>query len=152
MGAALAQAAWADGGVTVAGPAGTGLTVTAAELAKLPAVPVSVSFGTEHGKLQAAFSGPLLWTVLKAEHALPAKPSDVVRDVVVVTGSDGYSATVALGEIATAFENKSVILALQMDGKPLAPAHLRLVVPGDAKGGRSVKDVVRIAVLAPRGP
>ena len=68
-----------------------------------------------------------------------------------VTGSDGYSAALALGEIAPAFEAKRVIVADQTDSRPLGPGHFRLVVPGDRYGGRSVRDVVRIAVIAP-GP
>jgi DMSO/TMAO reductase YedYZ molybdopterin-dependent catalytic subunit len=39
-----------------------------------------------------------------------------------------------------------VILAEQMNGKPLGPDHFRLVVPGDQRGGRSVRDVVSITI------
>ena len=76
----------------------------------------------------------------------------MVRDTVLVTGSDGYTASIAMGEISPAFENKQVILAGQMNGKPLGAAHWRLVVPGDARGGRSGRDVIAIAVLTPHGP
>ncbi len=124
--------------------------MTVAAIAKLPAIQLKISFGTEHGPLHAAFTGPLLWTVLNAAHALdPAAPKSIVREYVLITGADGYTALVALAEIAPAFENKQVILAETMDGKPLGPGHLRVVVPGDARGGRSVRDVVSIAVLTP---
>ena len=36
-----------------------------------------------------------------------------------------------------------------MNGKPLGQFHLRLVVPGDKFGGRSVKDVVSIKIESP---
>jgi hypothetical protein len=49
-------------------------------------------------------------------------------------------------------EGKQVTLAERMDGKPLDPAHFRVVVPGDKRSARSVRDVVRIAVMAPHGP
>jgi hypothetical protein len=39
-----------------------------------------------------------------------------------------------------------VILADHMVGQPLAPEHLRLVIPGERRAGRSVRDVVRISV------
>lgn len=65
-----------------------------------------------------------------------------------ITGRDGYRAVLALGEIAPDFENKSVILANRMDGKPLGAGHPRVVVPLDKRGGRSVRDVMRIPVLA----
>jgi len=139
--------AWsaAPGGIEVAGA-----PFTAAAIAKLPIVEDKISFWTDHGQLNAAFAGPLLWTVLNAAHAVgPANPKAAVRGYVLVTGSDGYTAVIALGEIAPAFEEKRVILAETMDGKPLGAGHLRVVVPGDARGGRSVRDVVSIAVLTP---
>ncbi len=103
--------------------------------------------------MHAVFAGPLLWTVLTQTRAIdPAKPKEAVREAVLVTGSDGYTALLAVGEIAPMFEDKQVILATTMNGKNLAPGHLRIVVPGDKKGGRSVYDVVSIAVLTLSGP
>ncbi len=125
--------------------------LTPEELAKLPPVALTVSFETEHGPRHGAFSGPLLWAVLNAAGAIdPQNPRAFVHEAVLVTGSDGYTAVLGLGEIAPAFEAKGVILAETEDGKPLAPSHLRIVVPGDRYGGRDVRDVVRIAVIAPR--
>jgi hypothetical protein len=131
--------------VIVTGP-GAPATLTADEVAKLPTITLNVGFATEHGPRQAVFEGPLLWTVLDHLHAVdPAKPGGQVRQTIVVTGRDGYTATIALGEIAPEFEAKQVILAERMDGKPMD--QLRVVVPGDHRGGRSVHDVVRIAVI-----
>jgi len=130
--------------------AGSSTSFTMADIGKLSPIQAHISFGTDHGKLNASFSGPLLWTVLNAARAVdPTKPKDAVRNYVLVTGRDGYSAVIALGEIAPAFENKRVLLAEAMNGKQLGAEHLRLVVPGDARGGRSVRDVVSIAVLTP---
>ena len=61
-----------------------------------------------------------------------------------VRGGDGYAVALAIGEIDPAFENKQVVLADAQDGQPLAAA--RLVVPGDAKAGRSVRGVAAIEV------
>ena len=61
---------------------------------------------------------------------------------------DGYHAVLAVGEIAPEFEAKQVILSERMDGKPLDADHLRVVVPLDKRGSRSVRDVVRIEVTA----
>jgi DMSO/TMAO reductase YedYZ molybdopterin-dependent catalytic subunit len=117
------------------------------ELEALPVTTVHVAFGTEHGPMQAAFAGPLLFDVLQHMGAIDAaKPAGMVRQYVTVTGHDGYTAVLALGELSPDFEGKQVILAEKMDGKPLGPDHLRVVVPGDKRGGRSVRDVVRIAV------
>jgi hypothetical protein len=55
----------------------------------------------------------------------------------------------AHGEIAPEFEAKQVILAERMDGKSLDAYHLRVVVPLDKRGGRSVWDMTHIEVTAP---
>ncbi|WP_158745880.1 hypothetical protein [Acidisphaera sp. L21] len=130
-------------GIAIITPDGTTATMTTDDLAKLPAITLPVGFATEHGPRQAVFEGPLLWTVLDQAHAI-AKGGPV-RHVVGITGQDGYTATLALGEVSPDFEGKQVIVAERMDGKQLD--HPRLVVPGDKKGGRSVHDVIRIAVM-----
>ncbi len=114
------------------------------ELARLPAVAVEVSLATGHGRVEARFSGPLLWTVL-AEAGLvgDGDARRRPRQTVTVTGRDGYSAVLALAEIAPDYEGKQVILA--MPSAPSAEAGaLRLVVPGDGRAGRAVRDVVRV--------
>ncbi len=136
--------------IVVTGASGHAARLAPAALRRLPSERVTVSFGTDHGRRHGTFTGPLLWTVLAREGAIdPAQPRAAVRETVLITGSDGYSAALALGEIAPAFEAKHVIVADQADGRLLGPGHFRLVVPGDRYGGRSVRDVVRIAVIAP---
>ncbi len=120
--------------------------MTASDLAALPAIQVETSFG--HANPPTKFEGPLLWRVLdRAGVVDAAKPRGQVRQIVLVTGSDGYAVVLALGEISPAFEGKQVILADRMNGQPIAPDHWRIVVPGDRRGARSVRDVVRIAVV-----
>jgi DMSO/TMAO reductase YedYZ molybdopterin-dependent catalytic subunit len=136
-------------GIILVGPAHAPVGLAAATVEGLPAKQLSISFLTEHGMRQASFAGPLLWTALAKTGVIdPAKHRDQVSQFIVVTGSDGYRAVLALAEIAPDFEAKQVILADRMDGKPLGPQHLRVVVPLDKRGGRSVRDVVRIEVLA----
>ena len=53
-------------------------------------------------------------------------------------------AVLTLAEIDPEFEGKRVILAYWRDGQPLPGGELRLVVPGDHRGGRSVREVVKI--------
>jgi len=110
---------------------------------------VRVAFLTEHGVHAASFEGPLLWTVLQKAGAVdPAKHRDQVSQWIVIIGRDGYRAVLALGEIAPEFEGKQVLLAERMDGQPLGVDHLRIVVPLDKRGGRSVREVTRIEVTA----
>jgi len=151
--AASPAAASVAAGIVVTGLSGRPAVVTGEALARLPAVRVSISFQTEHGPRHGLFAGPLLWTVLAHAGAIdPSNPRLAVHEVVLVTGSDGYTAALGLGEIAPAFEGKQVILAEAMDGQPLGVGHLRIVVPGDRYGGRAVRDVVRIAVVEPAPP
>ncbi len=134
--------------LNVAGPAHTSVGIGVATLARLPARHLAISFLTEHGIRRASFDGPLLWTVLTKTGVInPAKRRDQVSQLIVITGRDHYRAVLALAELAPDFENKPVILADRMDGKPLGREHLRVVVPLDKHGGRSVRDVVRIQVL-----
>jgi molybdate transport system substrate-binding protein len=107
----------------------------------------TVTFTTEHGERQAEWTGPSLWDVLGASGLLESvNVSEQPRLVVRVTGSDGYTAVVALAEIAPQFAGRPVQLAYQMNGTPLPNNALRLVVPGDRRGGRSVRDVIRVDI------
>jgi DMSO/TMAO reductase YedYZ molybdopterin-dependent catalytic subunit len=141
------HAAEPDATITVQGK-GDPASLTMDAIAKLPSIQLKVAFATDHGPRAASFEGPLLWTVLDSTHAVdPTKHREDVRQIVILTGVDGYTAMLALGEISPEFENKQVILAERMDGKPLD--HPRIVVPGDKRGGRSVHDLAKIVVLAP---
>ncbi|HKM65426.1 MAG TPA: molybdopterin-dependent oxidoreductase, partial [Acidisphaera sp.] len=139
----------APAGIVIARDTGPERVVTADELAALAAVQVTVAVEPGHGPAQRSYEGPLLWTVLDHAGAIDtAKVRDQVRQTVLITGRDGYTAILALGEIAPEFEGKQVIIAERMDGQPLSPEHLRIVVPGDKRGGRGVRDIVRILVAA----
>jgi len=141
---AASFAADAPAGVAVSSGADEPVQLSMEEIGKLPVVQVTATFGSHPG----AYEGPLLWTLLDHIHAIDAaNPRGQVRQTILVTGRDGYMAVLALGEIAPEFENKQVILAERVDGKPIEPDHLRIVVPGDKRGGRSVRDVVSIKVI-----
>lgn len=147
--AAQSFAADTPTGIVVTGPSGAGQVMAPDALASLPTVRVTVSTEPGHGPPQRMFEGPLLWTILEKAHLVDAaKFRDEVRQIVLVTGSDGYTATIALGEISPEFEDKQVVLAERMDGEPLGAEHPRIVVPGDKRGGRGVHDVVRIQLDA----
>jgi DMSO/TMAO reductase YedYZ molybdopterin-dependent catalytic subunit len=89
-------------------------------------------------------TGALLWSLLEQAGGLATDPRTRLRRSVAVTGRDGYVAVLALAEIDPEFEGKPVLLAYRRDGQPMGGNELRLVVPGDHRGGRSVRDVVRI--------
>jgi hypothetical protein len=64
----------------------------------------------------------------------------------VATGSDGYKAVLALGEVDPSFHPGEVLVADTMDGKPL-DAHsgpFKLVVTEDKRPARSVRNLASI--------
>ncbi len=129
--ALLASASARAADLTVAGPAGQTVSLTRAELDALPP-----------GPPQPHLAGPTLWSVLEKAGLVAPDFHARVRQTLLVTGQDGYSAALALGEIDPEFADKPVLLVLRRDDAALeAP---RLAIPGDKRGGRSVHDVVRI--------
>jgi hypothetical protein len=142
-----APAATLEQATLTVGGNGRTRSISLDEIAALPPVTMQVSFKAEHGQRTGTFSGPLLWAVLQHAGLFDASaPRDRVRQVLRATGQDGYTAILALGELDPEFEGKQVILATTADGHALGIGHLRLVVPGDQRGGRSVRDVVRLSI------
>ena len=128
--------------VVTAGGAST--TLSLATLAALPQVTLRTTLVGGQGPRQSVFVGPMLFTVLEHVHAVDAgQMRTMAHQTVLVTGSDGYAASLAVGEIAPGFENKQVVLAESQDGKPEA---LHLIVPGEAHASRSVHEVVKIII------
>ena len=116
-------------------------------ISALKAITQKVAFMTDRGEQQSEWTGPSLWDVLAASGVTESiKPGEQVRLTVRVTGADGYSAVIALAEIAPQFAGRPIQLADHMNGALLPDHALRLIVPGDRRGGRSVRDVIRIDI------
>jgi hypothetical protein len=129
------------GGVTILTPTEQPSFISLPDLRALPSTTAMVN--ADAGP-DAHYAGPTLWSVLQQAGAIDPNFHKRVNQQVIVTGQDGYSVTVGMGEIDPEFENKQVILATERDGKPVdAP---RLAVPGDKRAGRSVRDVASIVV------
>jgi hypothetical protein len=115
------------------------------DLKKLPQMTVTISQATDHGPVNATFTGALLWTVIdNAGWINGPEKNAYLRHTIIVTGKDGYAAALSEGEIDPKLEGKQVILAVSKDGTPLERP--RLVVPGDAHASRSVQDVTAIEI------
>ncbi len=145
----LGQAARADPpSATLDGQVAHPLTLSASDLAALPATEVDSSFQTEHGQQTAHFRGVSLWSLIERAGLSVEQGNrrNSLRHYLLVTGRDGYAIALSIGEIDPDFEGKPVILAYDRDGKPLEADSLRLIVPGDKHGGRAVRDVVHLEV------
>ncbi|WP_018157711.1 hypothetical protein [Demetria terragena] len=107
---------------------------------------VKATYASGSAKETHTFSGPLLYDVATA--ARPRFDATVKNDAlafaVAVTAKDGYRAVVSWGELDPGFGAQKILLATHQDGAPLDRP--RLVVPGDAKGGRYVSDVRNVAI------
>jgi hypothetical protein len=139
--ASAGDAARLDGAVLNA------LTLDAGTLEALPRITVAVDFATGKGRERGAYIGARLWDLVqKAGLRSEGGKNADLRRTLLVTGRDGYAVALALGEIDPHYAGKVVILAYGGGQLPSSTGSLRLIVPGDAHGGRNVRDVVRIEV------
>lgn len=123
--------------------------LNAADLAKLPAVEIEA---LDHGQPHR-YRGIAVRDVL----ALVGAPlgDDKLRGLnmalaVRVRATDGYVAAFGLAEFNPAFRQHDILLVDTEDGKPLSDAAgpLRLVCPGDKRGGRWVRQVISLEVIS----
>ena len=121
-------------------------TVTLAELQAMPAAAVELDSATSKGVQHVKYTGPLLWTLMQA--AQPVDDSSggntALQHTMLARGQDGYAVALSIGEIDPRMEGKPVLIAVTRDGEPVN--YLRLVVPGDVHGARSVRDLASIEV------
>ncbi len=144
---AATHAAAQDGGpapVEVTGIGQHPITLTQGDLARLPAIEMDVTYETSKGSVHGRYSGVLLWDVFVAQRAFDdgEHSAELVRTFV-VRGRDGYRIAFSVGEIHPDFGNTPLMLADKVDGKQIESGY-RLIVPGDKRGARNVRDVVEI--------
>jgi DMSO/TMAO reductase YedYZ molybdopterin-dependent catalytic subunit len=138
--------AWAaDATVSIEGQIAHPLKLSAADLKKMPATELDVTFQTGHGPETGHFTGVLLWSVLDQAQLTDTKGKHPdLHHTLAATATDDYVIAFSFGEIDPEFGNKPIIIAYARDGKPLDG--LRLIVPGDKLGARDMRDVIRIDV------
>lgn len=118
---------------------------TIGDLEKMPPQHVAVSYQTGHGSVTAGFTGVQLWTLIEKAGGLTDSGKDpALRHAIRITAKDNYTVVTSTGEIAPEFGNKGALVAYARDGKPLGD--FRLVMPGDKRGGRNVRDMTTISV------
>jgi hypothetical protein len=122
------------------------VVLSAAELKAISHI--SMTIHNSHTNADETYSGVRLSDLL-ARMGAPLG-SDLrgkaLANYVVATGSDGYKAVLALGEVDPSFHPGEILVADAMDGKPL-DAHsgpFKLVVTEDKRPARSVRNLVSI--------
>jgi hypothetical protein len=118
-------------------------TLSASQLAALPAETLQVSFLAGTTTTNATEVGPSLDQVLHAAHVRFGRHAWVAG-----VGDDGYVAVVTAAEQWVG--GKQLQVSLNENGTPLTEP--RLVVDGDVKGGRYVSGLVDLVVGQGRAP
>jgi len=77
---------------------------------------------------------------------------DWLSAVVTAVGADGYQVSFGLAGLDPAISGRRAVVAWERDGRPLASneAPLRLVIDGDQRPARSVRQLVAVRVSEPR--
>lgn len=134
--------------LTVTGIVTHPLRLRAADLATWKRASVRAK---DHDGKEYLFSGVALGDILlKAGAPLGAQlHGKQMATYVLVRATDGYEVTFALPELDTGFTDRTILLADEMDGKPLPPGigPLRIVVPGEKKHARWIRSVTSLVVL-----
>jgi DMSO/TMAO reductase YedYZ molybdopterin-dependent catalytic subunit len=119
-----------------------------AKLGRLEKVEVKV---TEDGQA-VTYSGVALATILESRvknAGSMANLRSLSDAVLLVRGSDGYQAAISASAAAMDPKGERFLLAISRNGKSLLEGQgpVRLIVPGDPKHARWVKDVVAIRLV-----
>ena len=120
--------------------------LSASELKAIPHI--SLAIHNSHTNADETYSGVRLSDLL-ARLGAPLGSElrgRALANYIVATGSDGYKAVLALGEVDSSFHPGEVLVADTMDGKPL-DAHsgpFKLVVSEDKRPARSVRNLISI--------
>jgi DMSO/TMAO reductase YedYZ molybdopterin-dependent catalytic subunit len=152
---ALAQstpvAADATGSIVISGAVNTPGEITVAELQQFPVEDIEVNYLAGGEPQEHTYTGTSLFGVIDSLGlAVPdGTKNPYLATYLIFTASDGYQVIISGGEIDPGFGNHTYYLAWAEDGQALSgdDAPIRLVVPGDVKGGRYVSGVVSIEVV-----
>lgn len=127
------------------GPGGLSVTLTPEVLAGMPAQEVETTHHGSKGEQTGHYRGVLLWDVIASQTDLDDDVKSALRLTILVTARDDHQVAFSIGEIAPDFGSRPVMIGYQLDDAPI-PDGLRMVSPGDVRGARYVKDVVRLEI------
>ncbi|MEO7157791.1 MAG: molybdopterin-dependent oxidoreductase [Vicinamibacterales bacterium] len=124
------------------------VTLTPADLATMPRTSVTVKQPDGRG---VTHEGVLIAEVLKRAGAPLGKAlrGDAMATYVVATATDGYRVVFSLAELDPEFTGSNVMVADRTNGQPLLADQgpMRMVVPKDLAGARSIRMLERIEVV-----
>ena len=125
------------------------LTFTAEEFAALPHTDLKAL--EPHEKKERLYSGVVVHDLLTKVGVLSGESlrGPALQLGVLVRSKDGYTVLFALAEFDENFSSRTLLLADREDGQPppATAAPLRLVAPGDKRGGRWARIVTSIEIV-----
>jgi DMSO/TMAO reductase YedYZ molybdopterin-dependent catalytic subunit len=131
----------------IAGDVPHPLTLTKEDLAKMPRSSLSWS---DHGPA-VTYKGVSLYEILKAAGAPLDKQlsGKALANYLLAEAKDGYQVVFTLAEIDPAFTDNKILVADTANGEPLSATQgpLRIVVPQDKKGARSIRMLEKLTVV-----
>jgi DMSO/TMAO reductase YedYZ molybdopterin-dependent catalytic subunit len=119
------------------------------KLQALPAVNQNVTYFSAGSVVSQSFTGALLWDLLQSVGIRldSTIKNDILHQIVIVTGSDGYESVFGAGELAPNFGGNQITIAYKVNGQALGiDGFARIVAPGDKQGGRFVSNITKIVV------
>ncbi|MGE0279688.1 MAG: hypothetical protein AB7P20_03615 [Rhizobiaceae bacterium] len=144
--AVLAQTTAPPATIELTGGTTSPIALTPDMLAGLPQIEQDVTFQTSKGPSSGHYKGVLFWEVLKANKALDGlQRNGELQKTFLVTAKDDYKIAFSVGEIHPEFGNTPLMIATEVDGKPIEGGP-RIVVPGDKRGARAVQEIVKIEI------
>jgi hypothetical protein len=146
---ALLASAPSSASVTFVGPAGQKTEWTAADLEKLPVLQVEAADPHSHAKgLYTCVALPELLARAGAPQG-DALRGPALASYVLFEARDGYRVVFSLAELDPGIRDTDACLAFLKDGAPLGEdvGPFRLVVPGDHRGARWVRQLSRATVV-----
>jgi hypothetical protein len=146
----LSLAAQEAAAIQIGGAVKEPITLTAADLAKLPRATIT----TNSDGIAVVYEGVWLHEVLKKAGAPGGTElrGKALASYVLAEAKDGYQVLFSLAEIDPVFTGNEVLLADQADGKPLIGSQgpFRLVAPKDKRGARSIRMLTKLDVVTLR--
>lgn len=137
--------------LTIAGDVTHPLTLSKDDLAKMPRTTVTVKNESSADDPETTYEGVLLYDILKQAGAPLDKQlmGKALASYVLAEARDGYQVVYTLTELDPSFTSNKIIVADTINGKPLFPYQgpLRIVVPGEKKGARSLRMLDKITVV-----
>lgn len=137
--------------VSVFGQVGTPTVLDRPALAALPQTSTTQTYTAGGTPVTDTFTGPTLNAVLAVAGGVVLTPgvrNDILHKYVIATGSDGYKAVIAAGELDPRFGNKPDLVAItdSLGRLPGSDGVARTVAAGDRAGGRYVSNLVSLEV------